>query len=95
MRWMMAALYLTAGVAHIAAPDKFLMITPTWVPFAPQVIFVTGLCEVAGSLALLTRTPLRWWAGVCLALYALCVWPADFKHAIDGSQMPLIGSSWL
>eukprot|EP01035_Chromulina_nebulosa_P008054 gene8054-10896_t len=29
-----------------------------------------------------------------MALYALCVWPANFKHAIDGIQMPYIGNSW-
>jgi uncharacterized membrane protein len=36
-----------AGIAHLWAPDKLLAITPSWVPFAPQVILVTGLCELA------------------------------------------------
>ncbi len=54
---------------------------------------VTGLCELAGALALVTR-PLRWWAGVALAAYAICVWPANFKHAIDGIQLPQITNSW-
>lgn len=94
MRWILAALYLAAGIAHVTVPDKFLMITPSWVPFAPQVIFVTGLCEIAGSIALVSRTRLRWWAGAALALYALCVWPANFKHALDGIEMPYIGNSW-
>ena len=52
MRWILAAFYSAAGVAHLWAPDKLLAITPSWVPFAPQVIFVTGLCEIAGSVAL-------------------------------------------
>ena len=29
------------------------------------------------------------------AAYALCVWPANFKHALDGIDLPYIGSSWL
>ena len=94
MRWMLAALYVAAGVAHLMAPEALLAITPSWVPFAPEVIFITGLCELAGAIALVTR-PLRWWAGLALAAYALCVWPANFKHALDGIDMPFIASSWL
>jgi uncharacterized membrane protein len=29
-----------------------------------------------------------------LALYAFCVWPANFKHAIDGINVAHIPSSW-
>ncbi len=91
MRWILAAFYSAAGVAHLWAPDKLLAITPPWVPFAPQIIFVTGVCELAGSAALVTR-PLRRWAGIALAAYALCVWPANFKHAIDGVDLPYIAN---
>jgi uncharacterized membrane protein len=94
MRWILAALYAAAGVAHLMVPEALLAITPSWVPFAPQVIFVTGLCELAGAIALVTR-PLRRWAGVALAAYAVCVWPANFKHALDGIDLPYITSSWL
>jgi hypothetical protein len=36
MRWILAAFFVTAGVAHLAVPDTLLSITPNWVPFAPQ-----------------------------------------------------------
>jgi uncharacterized membrane protein len=94
MRWILAALYVAAGIAHLMAPDQLLAITPSWLPFAPQVILVTGLCELAGAAALVTK-PLRRWAGIALAAYALCVWPANFKHAIDGVALPYIANSWL
>lgn len=94
MRWILAAFYAAAGVAHLWAPEKLLAITPSWVPFATQIIVVTGLCEIAGAVALVTR-PLRWWAGLALAVYALCVWPANFKHAIGSIDLPYISSSWL
>jgi uncharacterized membrane protein len=94
MRWILAALYAAAGVAHLWVPDKFLAIMPSWVPFAREVIFVTGLCELAGAIALVTK-PLRWWAGIAFAAYALCVWPANFKHALDGVDLPYIANSWL
>ena len=95
MRWILALLYVAAGIGHLAVPDALLSITPSWVPFAPQVIFLTGVFELAASAALLTRTPLRWWAGITLALYALCVWPANFKHAMDGAPLPYLANRWL
>jgi uncharacterized membrane protein len=87
MRWILAVFYSAAGIAHLLVPDKLLAITPSWVPFAPAVIFVTGWCELIGSVALLTK-PQRWRAGVAFALHAICVWPANFKHAIDGIDLP-------
>src|SRR5689334_18879730 len=94
MRWLMAIFYAIAGLGHLVAPDKFLAITPDWVPLAPQVVLITGLYELAGAVALITK-PLRRWAGIALAAYALCVWPANFKHAIDGIDLPYLSSSWL
>jgi uncharacterized membrane protein len=82
------------GIAHLWVPDKLLAITPSWVPFATQIVLVTGVCEIAGAIALVTR-PLRWWAGVAFALYALCVWPANIKHALEGIDLPPIPNSWL
>ena len=93
MRWLLAAFFFAAGVAHLAVPGVLVSITPDWVPFAPQVIFVTGLCELAGAAALVTR-PLRRWAGLALALYALCVWPANIKQAFDHIVVPYIPDSW-
>jgi uncharacterized membrane protein len=94
MRWILAAFYSAAGVAHLWAPAKLLAIMPSWVPFAAQVILLTGLFELAASVALVTK-PLRWWAGIAMAVYALCVWPANFKHAMDGIDLPYVGNSWL
>jgi uncharacterized membrane protein len=79
-RWALAAIYLTAGVLHLYTPDSFLPIVPDWVPLPRQVVLGTGLCEIAGAIALLTRN-LRRAAGIALALYAVCVFPANIKHA--------------
>lgn len=93
MRWLMAAFYLVAGVVHLTSPDPFLLITPEWVPFPRQVILLTGVCEIAGAIALLTQR-LRSAAGILLALYALCVFPANVKHALDGIAVPGLPQSW-
>jgi uncharacterized membrane protein len=93
MRWVLAAFFVAAGIAHLWVPEKLLLIMPSWVPFPTAVIMLTGVFELVASTALVTR-PLRWWAGIALALYALAVWPANFKHAFDGIEMPVIGNSW-
>jgi uncharacterized membrane protein len=93
MRWIIAVFYVAAGVAHLAVPEKLLSITPSWVPFAHQVIFLTGIFEFIASVSLITR-PLRFWAGIAMAAYAICVWPANFVHAINGIGLPYITNSW-
>jgi uncharacterized membrane protein len=89
----MAAFYLAAGIVHLLAPDKFLPIVPHFVPWPREVVLATGVCEIAGSLALLTAR-LRRLAGVMLALYAVCVLPANIKHAFEGVHMPPVPDSW-
>ncbi|MBA4042340.1 MAG: hypothetical protein C0474_11225 [Sphingobium sp.] len=79
---MLALAYGAAGVAHLRAPAGFLAITPDWVPAPALVIAVTGWCEITGAVGLLVPR-LRWWAGVALAAYAVCVFPANIKHAVD------------
>jgi uncharacterized membrane protein len=81
-RWGLAVLYLAAGTVHLIMPGVLLPIMPGWVPFPVQVILVTGICEFAGGIGLLTRR-FRRAAGFALAVYAVAVFPANIKHAID------------
>ena len=92
-RYVLAAVYAVAGVAHLARPGTFLLITPDWVPYPRQVILGTGLCELAGAGGLLTRR-LRWAAGIGLALYAVCVFPANIKHAVAGLPPGEVQLGW-
>ncbi|QJB68680.1 DoxX family protein [Parasphingorhabdus halotolerans] len=86
-RLVLVAFYLVAGIAHIQNPAGFLAITPGWVPFPGQVVFLTGVAEIAGAIGLMIPPRLiphvRYAAGIGLALYALCVYPANVNHAIN------------
>jgi len=93
MRVILAAFYLIGGIGHLLIPDRFLPIVPDAVPFPRKVILATGLCEIAGALGLLTRR-FRWWAGLALAVYAACVFPANLKHAFEGVPVPPLPESW-
>ncbi|MCJ2035733.1 DoxX family protein [Methylobacterium sp. J-068] len=87
------AAYGFIGVVHLATPDAFLPIMPDWVPEPRRVVIVTGLCELAGVLGL-AWAPARRWAGIGLALYAVCVFPANLKHAFEGITVPGLPDSW-
>ena len=89
----MAAFYLAAGWMHVASPEKFLPIVPAWVPQRQLTVIATGWCEIAGALALMTPQ-LRKLAGVMLALYAVCVFPANVRHAFDHIDLPGLPATW-
>lgn len=94
LRWLLAAAFFFAGFVHIARPDFFLPIVPSWVPSPRETVVLTGLCEIAGAAGLLIRR-LRWWAGTMLALYSVCVFPANIEHALDYARVHGFGRGWL
>ncbi|ANY20161.1 hypothetical protein A6F68_01648 [Tsuneonella dongtanensis] len=90
LRWILAAFYAAAGYFHLAAPDPFLKITPDWVPAPATVVALTGVAELLGAAGLVQwrSKRLRRYAGMGLALYALCVWPANFNHFLIDLARP-------
>ncbi|WP_309644908.1 DoxX family protein [Phenylobacterium sp.] len=93
-RVVLAAAYLVAGVAHLYLPAPFLSITPQWVPQPELVIAATGVAEILGATTLVAIPPLRRAAAICLALYAVCVYPANIKHAADAVSAHGLGAWW-
>ncbi len=93
MRRVMIVVYAGIGIVHLTSTDAFLPIMPDWVPQPRLVVIATGLCEIAGALAL-TSPRLRRLAGIMLALYAVCVFPANVKQALDHVAIPPIPDSW-
>ena len=67
---------MAPALPYLAMPENVLLITPAWVPFARELIIASGVIEIAASLALVTRTRLRWWARVIN-------WPGPHKDATD------------
>jgi uncharacterized membrane protein len=94
MRWLLAALYLVAGIIHVRSPGGFVAITPGWVPWPETVVLLTGLCEIAGAIALALMAGLRRAAGIALAAYAVCVFPANINHAFNGIAVGGTQMSW-
>lgn len=93
LRYLLAAFYFAAGILHLKSPAGFLAITPDWVPYPEQVVALTGIAEIGGAIGLLT-TGFRRSAGIGLAIYALCVWPANFNHAINDIVVGGLDLDW-
>ena len=82
LRAVLALIYAYVGLRHLHAPEFFLPIVPNWVPEPRLVVLLTGACEIAGAIGLMTGR-FRYFAGIMLALYAVCVYPANIKHALE------------
>ena len=93
LRLLLVAIYLGAGRLHLGAPDGFLAIMPPAIPFPRAVVLFTGACEVAGAVGLMAPLTRRW-AGIMLAIYAVCVWPANIYQAFWHIHAPPLPDSW-
>ncbi len=93
LRTLLAILYLIVGIAHLRSPGNFLAIIPSWVPYPHEVVAFTGIAEIAGAIGLLIPR-FRQAAGIGLALYALCVWPANINHAMNDIVLDGKHLSW-
>lgn len=93
-RLLLALAYLVVGVAHIITPHGFVKITPDWVSAPKFVVFATGVCEITGAMALLFAPSLWRAAGIALALYAVCVVPANINHAVNSIALGGTTLSW-
>ena len=85
-RTLLALAYFAVGVVHLKSPEGFLPIMPDFVPFPREVVLATGVAEIAGAIGLMVPR-LRRAAAWGLAAYAVCVFPANIKHAAESIAM--------
>ena len=86
LRWLLAIFYAFAGIMHLSKPEPFLSIMPGYVPMPEAMVFWTGVAELLGAAALVQpwSKQIRKAGAIGLALYAICVFPANIHHfALD------------
>ena len=80
-RLTIAPIFLVVGIVHLMRPGVFAPLMPSIVPHPMTLIVLTGLAEITGAVFLFVpRT--RAFAGIMLALYAVCVFPVNINHAV-------------
>jgi uncharacterized membrane protein len=85
-RWALGLLLLAAGTGHLVAPEAFLAQTPTWLPWRPAIVLVSGLVELALGLALLAVRRRRRELGWVVALFFVAIFPGNLHQAISGTE---------
>ncbi len=83
MRWGMASVLVFFGLDHLTTPERYLPMLPSFLPYPESIVTLTGVCEIIGGFGLMLRQ-VRKFAGIMLAIYFICVFPANIKNALEG-----------
>ena len=74
-------LFVVAGALHFLAPDSYEAIMPAALPAKRELVYASGVAEIAGGAALMhPRT--RVWAGWWLIATLVAVFPANLNMAL-------------
>jgi uncharacterized membrane protein len=89
VRWLLAALFVAAGIAHWVRPGVYLKIMPPYLPWPRALVYVSGVAEIAlGALLLVPRTThLAAWGLIALLI---AVFPANVHMALHPELYPRI-----
>lgn len=77
--FLMAALYIFAGISHFRTPKFFLKITPPWVPAPEKVNILVGAIEIILGIGLLFSMT-RHYAAIGIICLLIAVFPANVFH---------------
>ena len=88
------AFYMVGGVTHFTATDNFVNIMPPYIPFHLEIVYVTGVMEIAGALGLLLVAT-RYWAGNFLFVFTIAVTPANVHMWLHPELFPDIDPTFL
>jgi uncharacterized membrane protein len=94
LRFLMAALFVGAGVLHIARPRGFVKIVPVQLPNPELLVSISGIAEVLGGVGLLVP-PVRRAAGTGLIALLLAVFPANVNMAVHADTLARGLPEWL
>ena len=77
--------FVFAGVMHFVKPDWYVRIMPPWLPRHRELVYASGVAEIAGGLATLhprTRRAGGWWSIATL----VAVFPANVHMALEAEK---------
>ena len=88
--YVMGVFYVFAGVNHFRVPDFYVAIMPPYLPWHLELVYLSGIAEIACGVGLLiprTRV-LAAWATIALLI---AVYPANIHVALH--NVPMAGRS--
>lgn len=88
---LLAPFFVAAGVNHFVSPAFYVAIVPPYLPAHLELVYLSGLLEIAGGVAVLVPR-LRAAAGACLVLLLVAVFPANLHMALHPERFPDVPS---
>lgn len=95
LRILLSLFFLIAGALHFLSPGAYMQIMPTYLPHPLLLIYLSGVCEIAGGAGVLIPR-VRRLAGFGLIALLVAVFPANVHMAMN--HLPLAGKTlpdWL
>lgn len=80
--YLMAVLYIAAGINHFRSADFYYKIMPPYLPYPYAIIYISGFCESALGILLLFNKTRRFAAFGIIALL-IAVFPANIQMLIN------------
>lgn len=90
LRRLCGPFFVFAGAMHFARPRFYEAIMPPYVPRHRELVYASGVAEIAGGAALMTerlRRPGGWW----LIATLLAVFPANVHMALHPDDFKVPG----
>lgn len=80
------AAFVFTGISHFLFPAKFMEMMPDFLPFPAFLIYLSGLLEIIGGLALINSSTRKITAGG-LAILLLIIFPANIYVALNNVRL--------
>ena len=80
--YVMAIVYVAAGLNHFINPKFYTRIMPPWLPYPLMLVNISGVCEIAFALLLIpaaTRAIGAW----LIILLLIAVFPANIQMSVN------------
>ena len=89
-RYLLALLFVAAGIWHFVRPETYLRIMPPALPQPQLLVLLSGAAEIAGGLGLLLPATRRL-AGWGLLALLVAVFPANIYLALAHERLGMAG----
>ena len=84
-RLPLALFFVGAGAMHFVKPRPYQAIVPDALPAHREIVYASGVAEIAGGLAVLPERSARW-AGWWLLATLVAVFPANVNMAVNAKR---------
>lgn len=89
LRRLLAGTFVTAGALHFVKPKPYEAIMPPYLPAHRELVYLSGLAEMAGGAGMIpraTRRPAGWF----LIATLVAIFPANLHMALHPDRYPQV-----